>query len=189
MLKFLKGELNFSWELLPIVQLPGPPERHSFLLKTIGNFVLLNKLAVLSDSKFSLYQHPWFFPSLLNYYVKKNPVRNLNAFIIWLSSYRHRILNLFLSIAPIFDIYHCRVYLSEATSLLTFLLEQIFTVQPLLYLCLILPILPTTASRYYFQKSFNFTLRNKNLVSSVKPCHQCKPWESIQVWLKSLYKP
>lgn len=57
-----------------------------FLLKIIGNFVLLNKLAVLSHSKFSLYQHPWFFPSLLNYYVKKNPVRNLNAFIIWLFS-------------------------------------------------------------------------------------------------------
>lgn len=153
-LKFLKGRLNFSWELLPVIQLSGSRQRHSLLLKLIGNFVLLEKLAVLSDSKFSLYQHPRFFLSLLNYYVKKNPVCNLNAFIIWLSSYRHRILNLFLSIAPIFDIYHCKIYLSEATSLLTFLLEQIFIVQPSLYLYSILPTFPTTAARYYFSKTF-----------------------------------
>jgi len=86
--------------------------------------------------------------------VKKNSVHNLNAFIIWLSSYRHRILNLFLNIVPIFDIYHCSIYLSEATSLLTFLLDQIFIVQPLLYLYLILPTFPTKAARYYFSKTY-----------------------------------
>jgi len=39
----------------------------TLLLKLIRNFVLLNKLAILSDSEISLHQQSWFFSILLKF--------------------------------------------------------------------------------------------------------------------------
>lgn len=98
--------------------------------------------------------------------MKKSLLHNLSAFITWLSSLRHLILNFSLSILQIFDIYHYKIYLFEATPLLIFLLDQIFIVQALLYLHLSCQLFQLQHSDIIFQKPVNLTLINKVIVSS-----------------------